>query len=152
MVFFRLTYLLRLWEIFICFWSQYLIRLGLTTIKLVAFLFLLERLISEAARGVGISKVSYLTSITVSSGGPLSASSVGRFLSCLRCLLWVNCGPFIIYIMFPTLFFFFFRSFPSPQKICCLWRFWKRLSLELCHFGGTMHVLPGFVRFGNSLS
>ena len=109
MVFHRLTHLLRLWEILICFWSQYLIRFRLTTIKSVAFFYLLDWRISGATRGVRILKVSYMTSITVSLGGPLSAVSVRRFLSWLRCLLWVNCGPFIIYIMFS-----FFRSFPSP--------------------------------------
>ena len=93
----------RVWEIFICFWSQYLIRFGLTTIKKVAFLLLLEWCISGAAKGVGISKVSYMTSITISSEDPLSASIVRRFLSWLRCLLWINCWPFIIY-MFPILF------------------------------------------------
>ena len=86
MVFLRLTYLLRYWEIFICFWSQYLKRFGLTTIKSTAFLFLLEQRMSGAVRGVGISKVSYMTSITVSSGVPQSASSVRHFLSWLR--LW----------------------------------------------------------------
>ena len=42
------------------------------------------------------------------------------------CLLWVNCEPFMIYIMFLTLF----SHLPSPQKICCLWKLWKRFYLR----------------------
>ena len=94
----------RLWESFICFGSEDHIHFRLTTIKSVAFLFLLQRCISGAGRRVGISKVSYMTSITFSTGGPLSASLVIRVLSWLRWFLCVNCRTFITYIMFLTLF------------------------------------------------
>ena len=57
------------------------LRFWLTTIKSVAFLFLLERWILGAASWVRISKVLYMISITVSSGGPLSASLVRWFLN-----------------------------------------------------------------------
>ena len=102
--------------------------------------FLLERCISGAARGVGISKVSYMTSITVYSGGPLSVSSQSVLMSFMSKFLTI-CN---IYHIPNSLFVYYylpkrFVVFEDSEK-----RFYLRDYVIL-------YVHPGFVCFGSSL-
>ena len=90
-----------------------------------------------------------MTSINVSSEGPQSISSNMRLLIWLRCLLCMNCGPFTIYIIFPTLLSIVLTS---SQDLLSLKIPKKTFSPGLECFVGTMFVLPGFVSLGSNLS
>ena len=135
----------RLWEIFIYFLSQYLIRYGLATIKTVVFLFLSERRISGAARGVGISKVYIHNCFFWRPAISFISQAFPKLVEmCFMSKLWTL---YNIYHVPNSVF----DCSHLPKRFVVFEDSEKDYLRDYVILEGTMHVLPGFVCFGSNL-